>query len=134
MEVQPLSDISGIESDDTFVRPIYAGNALQKITVPYNPKIMTIRTTAFERAGSDGNAEIVTVTHEVPAGNMKILGEEIVKTDRPELAGAKIVVSGGRGLKEPANFSMVEDLADVLGGAIGATRAIVDADWVSNDL
>ena len=134
MEVQPITEIIHIEGEDTFQRPMYAGNALQQITVPYNPKIMTIRTTAFDRAEADGNGEVVVVSYAVPEGNLKILGEEIVKSDRPELSGAKIVVSGGRGLKEKENFSMIEELADVLGAAVGATRAIVDSEWVPNDM
>ena len=95
---------------------------------------MTIRTTAFDRAEADGSGEVVKVSHAVPEANLKILGEEIVKSDRPELSGAAIVVSGGRGLKEKENFSMIEELADVLGAAVGATRAIVDSEWVPNDM
>ena len=134
MDVQPITEVVHIEGEDTFQRPMYAGNAVQTINVPYNPKIMTIRTTAFDRAEADGSAEIVKVSHEIPAANLKILGEEIVKSDRPELSGADIVVSGGRGLKEKENFSMIEELADVLGAAVGATRAIVDSEWVPNDM
>jgi electron transfer flavoprotein alpha subunit len=95
---------------------------------------MTIRTTSFDKPGVGGAAAITPLEYELVKGVLEIVSEEIVTSDRPELAGARIVVSGGRGLQKPEHFHFIEELADVLGGAVGATRAIVDADYCSNDL
>lgn len=134
LDVMQLSDIIGIEGTDTFVRPIYAGNAIMTVTSSDAKKVVTVRGTAFEAAGSGGSAAVETV--EAPAGPFKatFVSEEIVASDRPELTAAKRVVSGGRALGSEEDFNKyIIPLADKLGAAVGASRAAVDAGYAPND-
>jgi electron transfer flavoprotein alpha subunit len=134
LDVMQLSDIIGIEGQDTFVRPIYAGNAIMTVTSADPKKVVTVRGTAFEAAADGGSAAVETV--DAPAGPFKsaFVSEEVVKSDRPELTAAKTVVSGGRALGSEEEFErLIVPLADKLGAAIGASRAAVDAGYAPND-
>ncbi len=134
LDVMQLSDIIGIEGTDTFVRPIYAGNAIMTVTSSDAKKIVTVRGTAFEAAGDGGSAAVETV--DVPAGPLKseFVSEEVVASDRPELTSAKRIVSGGRALGSAEEFErLMNPLADKLGAAVGASRAAVDAGYAPND-
>ncbi len=133
LDVAPISDIVEVVAPDTFVRPIYAGNALETIQTSDAKKVITVRSTAFAAAGEGGSASVETVAGgEAPKTNF--VGEEMVKSDRPELGAAKIVVSGGRALGSAEEFHAVMDpLADKLGAAVGASRAAVDAGYAPND-
>jgi electron transfer flavoprotein alpha subunit len=133
LDVAPISDIVEVVSADTFVRPIYAGNALETIQSSDAKKVITVRPTAFAAAGDDGSASVETVTAgEAPKS--AFVSEEMVKSDRPELGAAKIIVSGGRALGSADEFHAVMDpLADKLGAAVGASRAAVDAGYAPND-
>ncbi|HEX4926748.1 MAG TPA: FAD-binding protein [Burkholderiales bacterium] len=135
LDVQQISDIIAVESADTFVRPIYAGNALATVKSKDPIKIITVRTTAFDAvAASGGNAPIESVAAPADAGLSRFVSREVSKSERPELSGAKIIVSGGRGMASGENFKKVlEPLADQLGAAMGASRAAVDAGFVPND-
>ena len=135
LDVQQISDISGVESADSFVRPIYAGNALATVQSKDPIKLITVRTTAFDAvAASGGNAAIESVTAPADSGLSAFVGREVSKSERPELTAAKIIVSGGRGMASGDNFTKVlEPLADKLGAAMGASRAAVDAGFVPND-
>jgi len=134
LDVQQISDVSGIESADTFVRPVYAGNAFETVQVSGNLKMMTIRMTAFDPAPEGGSAVIETVAGAGDTGLSEFVGQELTKSERPELATAKIVVSGGRALGSGENFTKyLEPIADKLNAAIGASRAAVDAGYVPND-
>ena len=135
LDVQQISDIVAVESPDTFVRPIYAGNALATVKSKDPIKVITVRTTGFDAAPpSGGNAAIETVTPPADAGLSQFVGREVSKSERPELTAAKIIVSGGRGMASGENFKKVlEPLADRLGAAMGASRAAVDAGFVPND-
>jgi electron transfer flavoprotein alpha subunit len=135
LDVQQISDISGVESADTFVRPIYAGNALATVKSKDAIKVITVRSTAFDAvAASGGSASIETVAAPADAGLSAFVGREVSKSERPELTAAKIIVSGGRGMGSGENFTKVlEPLADKLGAAMGASRAAVDAGFVPND-
>ena len=133
LDVMQISSITGVESADTFVRPIYAGNAMATVKSSDKKKVITVRTTAFNAAGEGGSASTSTAAD--PAGPFKseYVGEELSKSDRPELTAAKVVVSGGRGVGSAENFAIIESLADKLGAAVGASRAAVDAGYVPND-
>ena len=133
LDVQQISDISAIESPDTFVRPIYAGNALATVRSLDAVKLITVRTTAFDAAGQSSAAPIEMVSGSQEAGLSKFIGEELTRSERPELTTADIIVSGGRGMQSSENFGMLESLADKLGAAVGASRAAVDAGYVPND-
>ncbi|OBZ89217.1 Electron transfer flavoprotein subunit alpha, mitochondrial [Choanephora cucurbitarum] len=135
LDVAAVSDIVGIEGEDTFVRPIYAGNAIATVKSNDNVKVVTVRGTAFEAAGTkdDSAAEEAAPAADKPALTQWI-SEEIQKSDRPDLNTAKRVISGGRGMKNGENFKMLYDLADKLGAAVGASRAAVDAGFVDNSL
>jgi len=134
LDVQQISDISAVESADTFVRPIYAGNALATVKSKDAIKVITVRTTAFDAAGSGSNAEIQSIQAPADSGLSKFVSREVSKSERPELTAAKIIVSGGRGMANGENFKKVlEPLADKLGAAMGASRAAVDAGFVPND-
>ena len=133
LDVAQVSDVIAIESADTFVRPIYAGNAFATVQSKDPVKVLTVRTTAFEAAPSGGNAAIESVAAAPDTGLSKVTGQELTKSERPELAGARVVISGGRGLGSGENFKMLEALADKLKAAIGASRAAVDAGYVPND-
>ncbi|KAB1257350.1 Electron transfer flavoprotein subunit alpha; mitochondrial [Camelus dromedarius] len=135
LDVAPISDIIAIKSPDTFVRTIYAGNALCTVKCDEKVKVFSVRGTSFEAAttsgGSAGSEEVSSTS---PVGISEWLDQKLTKTDRPELTGAKVVVSGGRGLKSGENFKLLYDLADQLHAAVGASRAAVDAGFVPNDM
>jgi electron transfer flavoprotein alpha subunit len=135
LDVAQISDIVAIESADTFVRPIYAGNALATVKSADAIKVITVRTTAFDAAAAEGNAApLEAVAAAADLGVSALVGREIVKSARPELGAAKIIVSGGRGLGSgDAYHQLLEPLADKLGAALGASRAAVDAGYVPND-
>ncbi|KAI3634655.1 hypothetical protein MIR68_007036 [Amoeboaphelidium protococcarum] len=139
LNTQQVSDVIKIEKEDTFVRPVYAGNALVNVTCAEKQIVLTIRTTAFQplEAGSSESAKdaaIEKVDAPVPSGSIQWVKDELSKSDRPELGSAKIVIAGGRGLKSGDNFKLLYDLADKLGAAVGASRAAVDSGFVPNDL
>jgi electron transfer flavoprotein alpha subunit len=135
LDVQQISDIVGVEGADTFVRPIYAGNALATVKSKDPMKVITVRTTAFDAvAPTGGNAQVESISAPADAGLSSFVGREVSKSERPELTAAKIIVSGGRGMGSGENFTKVlEPLADKLGAAMGASRAAVDAGFVPND-
>ena len=134
LDVQQISDISGVESADTFVRPIYAGNAMATVQSNDPIKVITVRTTAFEPAAAEGGSTAIEeVASAGDAGLSRFVGQELTQSDRPELTSARIVISGGRGMQSGDNFVMLERLADKLGAAVGASRAAVDAGFVPND-
>ena len=135
LDVAPISDITEVTSADTFVRPIYAGNAIATVQSVDPIKVITIRPTTFEAAAADGgNAEIVTVDpHQDNPDFSRFVGQDLTQSDRPELTSARIVVSGGRGMGSSENFQIIETLADKLNAAVGASRAAVDAGYVPND-
>jgi electron transfer flavoprotein alpha subunit len=134
LDVQQVSDIVAIESPDTFVRPIYAGNALATVQSSDPVKVLTVRTTGFDAVAAEGGAApIETVVPPPDRGLSRFVGREVAKTERPELTSARVVVSGGRGLGSAENFRLLEALADRLGAAMGASRAAVDAGFVPND-
>jgi electron transfer flavoprotein alpha subunit len=128
-----ISDIIGVESPDTFTRPIYAGNAIATVQVSDPIKVITVRPTNFDAAGEGGAATVESIAPVADTGLTRFVSREIAKSDRPELQGAKVVVAGGRGLGSAENFKMIETLADKLGAAIGASRAAVDAGYAPND-
>jgi len=133
LDVAPISDIIEVVSADTFVRPIYAGNALETVQSSDAKKVITVRPTAFAAAAEGGSASVETVGG-ADAGKTRFVSEEMVKSDRPELAAAKIVVSGGRAMGSAEEFQrVIEPLADKLGAAVGASRAAVDAGYAPND-
>jgi len=133
LDVQQISSITGVESADTFVRPIYAGNAMSTVQSSDAKKVITVRTTAFNAAGEGGSAE--TKDGPQPSGDFKseFVSEKLSKSDRPELTAAKVVISGGRGMGSGENFELIEGIADKLSAAMGASRAAVDAGFVPND-
>ncbi|HUQ74738.1 MAG TPA: FAD-binding protein [Burkholderiales bacterium] len=135
LDVQQISDIVAVEGADTFVRPIYAGNALATVKSKDAIKVITVRTTAFDAvAPTGGSAPVESVSPPADAGLSSFVGREVSKSERPELTAAKIIVSGGRGMGSGDNFTKVlEPLADKLGAAMGASRAAVDAGFVPND-
>ena len=134
LDVQQISDISGVESADTFVRPIYAGNAMATVQSGDAVKVITVRSTAFDAAAAEGGAGAVEAVEATgDSGLASFLGQELTKSERPELTSARIVISGGRGLQSGDNFAMLEKIADRLGAAVGASRAAVDAGFVPND-
>ncbi|HET7596061.1 MAG TPA: FAD-binding protein [Burkholderiales bacterium] len=134
LDVQQISDISAIQSADTFVRPIYAGNALATVQSSDRIKVITVRTTAFDPAGeAAAAAPIENIAAGPDTGLAQFKGQELSKSERPELAAARIIVSGGRGMGSAENFRILEALADKLGAAVGASRAAVDSGFVPND-
>lgn len=134
LDVAQISDIIAVESADTFQRPIYAGNAIATVQSSDSVKVITVRTTAFDAAAAQGgSAAIETVAAVADSGKSSFVGREFAKSDRPELAGASVVVSGGRGLGSAENFKILDALADKLGAALGASRAAVDAGYAPND-
>lgn len=135
LDVQAISDISSVESPDTFKRPIYAGNIIATVKSNDTIKVLTIRTTAFDAAPAEGgnaSVEVITTTHN--AETSVFVSEELAASERPELTSAKVVISGGRGMGSSESFHMLETLADKLGAAVGASRAAVDAGFVANDM
>jgi electron transfer flavoprotein alpha subunit len=134
LDVAPISEIIEVVSADTFVRPIYAGNALETIQSSDAKKVITVRSTAFKAAGEGGSAPIEKIAAGDEGTKARFVSDEIVKSNRPELAGAKIVVSGGRAMGSAEEFQrVIEPLADKLGAAVGASRAAVDAGYAPND-
>lgn len=135
LDVQPISDICGVESADTFQRPIYAGNIIATVQSSDPIKVGTVRTTAFDpvaQSGGGANVESVAGVHD--AGISEYLGEEVAKSDRPELTAAKVIISGGRGMQNGENFELLYKVADKLNAAVGASRAAVDAGFVPNEM
>src|SRR5689334_25287949 len=133
LDVMQVSDISEVKSPDTFVRLIYAGNAVQTVQSGDKKKVITVRTAAFQATGEGGSAAIEKTAAPADPGLSSYQGENLSKTDRPELTSAKIIVSGGRGMQNGENFHMLDKVADKLGAAVGASRAAVDAGFVPND-
>jgi len=134
LDVSGISDITEVVSDDTFVRPIYAGNAMATVKSSDSIKVIGVRTTAFE-AGSDtgGSAPVETIAAVAPSDLISFVGQELSKSDRPELTSADIVISGGRGMQSGDNFAMLDEIAAKLNAAVGASRAAVDAGFVPNE-
>jgi electron transfer flavoprotein alpha subunit len=134
LDVMQISDISAVESADTFVRPIYAGNALATVQSKDPIKVITVRGTAFAPAAAEGgNAPIEAVPSTGSAGSTEFVRAELSKSERPELTSARVIISGGRGMQSGDNFHLLEKVADKLGAAVGASRAAVDAGFVPND-
>ncbi|MDH4761525.1 FAD-binding protein [Pseudomonas sp. CBMAI 2609] len=135
LDVDQISEIIAVESADTFKRPIYAGNAIATVRSTAPVKVITVRATGFDPVAAEGgSAAIEAVSLVKDAGISSFVGEELAKSDRPELGAAKVVVSGGRGLQNGDNFKILYALADKLGAAVGASRAAVDAGFVPNDM
>jgi electron transfer flavoprotein alpha subunit len=133
LDVPQISEILKVVSTDTFERPIYAGNAIATVQAAPGKKIITVRTTAFKPGEANGSASIEKVAAAGDPGISKFVGEELSKSERPELTSAKIVISGGRGMQSGDNFHMLDKIADKLHAAVGASRAAVDAGFVPND-
>ncbi|ABE58967.1 electron transfer flavoprotein subunit alpha/FixB family protein [Chromohalobacter israelensis] len=133
-DVAAISEVLAVESPDTFLRPIYAGNAIATVQSSDALKVLTVRTTAFDAVEATGSATIEAVTAEVDNSLSRFIGEELASSDRPELGSARVVISGGRGMGNGDNFKLLEGIADKLGAAIGASRAAVDAGFVPNDM
>ena len=135
LDVQMISDIIGVDSQDTFKRPIYAGNAIATVQSSDGKKVISVRGTGFDPVAADGGAaEVASIDAIHDSGSSEFVGEELAKSERPELTSAGIVISGGRGMQSGDNFSLLEGIADKLGAAIGASRAAVDAGFVPNDM
>ena len=134
LDVAQISEITKVDSPDTFERPIYAGNAIATVQSSDKIKVITVRTTGFDSAAaSGGSAATEAVGAVADSGKSSFVGRELAKSDRPELTAAKVIVSGGRGMGSGDNFKILEPLADKLGAAMGASRAAVDAGFVPND-
>ena len=133
LDVAQISDISGIESADTFVRPIYAGNVLATVQSKDKIKVITVRITAFDPAAGEGSAATENVAAVADSGLTQFKSQEVTKSARPELTAARVIVSGGRGMGNGENFKILEALPDKLGAAVGASRAAVDSGFVTND-
>ena len=135
LDVSPISDISGIESADTFVRPIYAGNAIATVQSSDAIKLISVRATSFDAVAEagEGAAAVETVEAAGDSGLSAFVGQDLTQSERPELTSARIVISGGRGMQSGDNFALLEEVADKLGAAVGASRAAVDAGFVPND-
>lgn len=135
LDVDQISEIIAVESADTFQRPIYAGNAIATVQSSAAVKVITVRATGFDPVAAEGgSAAIEQVSGAGDAGKSVFVGEELAKSDRPELTAAKVVISGGRGMQNGDNFQLLYSLADKLGAAVGASRAAVDAGFVPNDM
>ena len=133
LDVSQLSEVIEVVSNDTFVRPVYAGNALATVQSLDDKKVMTVRSSAFDAVAADGSADLVTLSQDI-APQVEFVAQSLTESERPELGSASVVVSGGRALGNSDNFGILEQLADKLGGALGASRAAVDAGYVPNDL
>ena len=133
LDVMQVSEITAVKSPDTFERLVYAGNAIQTVQAPEKKKVLTVRTAAFQATGEGGSAPVEQVAAPADPGLSAYEGENLSKSDRPELTSARIVISGGRGMQSGANFALLEKVADRLGAAVGASRAAVDAGFVPND-
>jgi electron transfer flavoprotein alpha subunit len=133
LDVMVISEITGVVAPDTFERPIYAGNAIQTVQSSDPKKIVTVRGASFEAAGEQAPAPIETASAAGDPGTSSWVEDKLAASDRPELASARIVVSGGRGVGSEENFAIIEKLADKLGAAVGASRAAVDSGYAPND-
>ena len=134
LDVQPIADIQGVVDGDTFQRPIYAGNAIATVKSSDSVKLVTVRATAFEGVAAEGgSASVESVSAAEGSDLSSFVGQELTRSERPELTSARVVVSGGRGMGSGENFSILEPVADKLNAAIGASRAAVDAGFVPND-
>ena len=134
LDVQQISDISGVTSADTFDRPTYAGNAIATVQSSDAKKVITVRGTAFDPVAAEGgSAAVESVGAQGDSGLTSYIGSEISKSERPELTSARVIISGGRGMQSGDNFPILEKVADILGAAVGASRAAVDAGFVPND-
>jgi len=133
LDVQPISDVCEIKSSNTFVRPLYAGNVMATVETSDDTIVMTVRATAFEHAEDGGSAALEALSPAMPESNSTFISLQESQSERPELTTAERIVSGGRGLGSKDNFAMIEQLADKLDAAVGASRAAVDAGFISND-
>jgi electron transfer flavoprotein alpha subunit len=134
LDVQPISDISAVEDESTFIRPIYAGNALARVRSSDTTKVITVRAASFDPVAiQGGTATIETVAIPDLAPRSSYVGSELSKSERPELSAARVVISGGRGMAKAENFALLDPIADLLGAAVGASRAAVDAGYAPND-
>ena len=133
LDVGQISEITKVDSPDTFERPIYAGNAIATVQSTDAIKVITVRTTGFDAAATGGSAAVEALTAVADSGKSRFVSREVAKSDRPELTAAKIIVSGGRGMGSSESFKILEPLADKLNAAMGASRAAVDAGYVPND-
>lgn len=134
LDVAQISDIIKVESADTFVRPIYAGNAIATVQSTDVKKIVTVRAATFDAAGNTGNAPIENIDTVIVSQNSSFVSAELTVSERPELTAADVIISGGRGMQNGENFALLNGIADKLGAAIGASRAAVDAGFVPNDM
>ncbi len=134
LDVAQISDVIAVESADTFVRPVYAGNAIATVQSADAIKVLTVRSSAFNAVGAGNNAAVETVAIAKDAGLSAFVAEELTKSERPELTAARVIISGGRGMQNGDNFKLLEGIADKLSAAIGASRAAVDAGFVPNDM
>jgi electron transfer flavoprotein alpha subunit len=134
LDVMQISDVTKVVAPDTFERPVYAGNAIQTVRSTERKKVMTVRTAAFQATGEGGSAPVEAVAAAADPGISGFVGEELSKSERPELTSAKIIISGGRAMQSRENFTKyIEPVADKLGAAVGASRAAVDAGYAPND-
>ena len=133
LDVSPLTEITAVVSADTFERPIYAGNAIATVQSNESVKVISVRSTAFDAAGEGGNATVEAIDSAGDPAVSSFVGQELTRSERPELTSANIVVSGGRGMQNGENFALLDGIADHLNAAIGASRAAVDAGFVPND-
>ena len=133
LDVMVISDASAVVDADTFERPVYAGNAIQKVKSKDEKKVITFRTSTFDAAGQGGSASVDTIDAPAASGLSSWVEDKVAESDRPELTSAGIVVSGGRGVGSEEDFALIEKLADKLGGAVGASRAAVDSGFAPND-
>jgi electron transfer flavoprotein alpha subunit len=134
LDVQPISDIADVVDGDTFVRPIYAGNALATVKSSDSKKVITVRAASFDPVAADGGGATIqdAASPDLP-NSSRFISAELSKSERPELTAARVVISGGRGMQNGENFHLIEPIADKLGAAVGASRAAVDAGFVPND-
>ncbi|GAC14598.1 electron transfer flavoprotein subunit alpha/FixB family protein [Aliiglaciecola lipolytica] len=134
LDVAQISDIIAVESEDTFVRPIYAGNAIATVQSSDTKKVITVRASAFDAAEEGGSASVEALDTVKVSDKSAFVSAELTKSERPELTAAEVIISGGRGMQNGENFKLLEGIADKLGAAIGASRAAVDAGFVPNDM
>ena len=134
LDVAQLSDVIGVQSSDTFVRPIYAGNAIATVQSSDSIKVLTVRTSTFDANGTDNSAPIEAIDVVKSSSISSFVSAELTKSERPELTAADVVISGGRGMQNGDNFKLLDGIADKLGAAMGASRAAVDAGFVPNDM
>lgn len=134
LDVAQLSDVIGVQSSDTFVRPIYAGNAIATVQSSDSIKVLTVRTSTFDANGTDNSAPVEAIDLVKSSSISSFVNAELTKSERPELTAAEVVISGGRGMQNGDNFKLLDGIADKLGAAVGASRAAVDAGFVPNDM